>query len=171
MLGSNGQTKRLIAATALVVAWTLVGPRAAGAEPPSDIAAVDIYREAIPTSVGNVVPDPEREQLAQLPSDVERRLRDAGKDGERLIRVARSSLYGAPAVDESTRAGLHGGRRNESASDAAGPSVAASAMRTPRGIALAGLLALVTATAVAVRARRARVAVLDEAHESRNIVS
>ena len=164
----TSETKRLIAATVLVVAWTLGATAEAAAEPPSDIGAVDIYREAIPTSTGGVVPDPKRERLAALAPGVERRLRVAG--GERLVRVARSSLFGAPMGDRSARSPGEDPPDHVSR-DAVGPAVTASPIRTPRGIALAVLLVFVTATAVAVRARRGRASVLDEAHDSRHIVS
>ena len=170
MLGAS-ETKRLIAATALVVAWTLGAPADAAADPPSDIGAVDIYREAIPTSTGGVVPDPKRERLAPLQPGVERRLRAAGVDGERLVRVARSSLFGAPMGDRSARSGPGEAQPEDPSRDAVGPTVIASPIRTSRGIALALLLVFVTATAVVVRACRGRASVLDEAHGSRDIVS
>jgi hypothetical protein len=161
---------RVLAATALVFTLALAAPREAAAEPPSDIAAADIYREAIPTSVGSVVPDPSRERLGPLAAGVERRLRGAGTDGERLVRVARSSLFGAPTGERLARADRGGGRSDDVSREAAGLSVAASPIGTTRGIALAAVLVLMTATAVAVRARRGRVAVLDEAHGSRHMV-
>ena len=130
---------------------------------------MDIYREAIPTSTGGVVPDPKRERLAALAPGVERRLRVAG--GERLVRVARSSLFGAPMGDRSARSGPGDDPIDRVSRDAVGPAVTASPIRTPRGIALAVLLVFVTATAVAVRARRGRASVQDEAHDSRHIVS
>jgi hypothetical protein len=170
LLGSS-DTKRLIAATALVVAWTLGAPAEAAAEPPSDIGAVDVYREAIPTSTGGVVPDPKRERLAALAPGVESRLRAAGADGERLVRVARSSLFGAPMGNRSARSGPGEDPPDDVSRDAAGPTVIASPIRTPRGIALAALLVFGTATAVVVRVHRGRASVLDEAHGSRHIVS
>ena len=159
-LPGSSETKRLIAATALVVV-ALGAPAEAAAEPPSDIGAVDIYREAIPTITGGVVPDPKREQLATLAPGVELRLRAAGANGERLVRVA-----AIVAVRRAGRVPIGSLGPGQVSRDAVGPTVTASPIRSPAGSPWL-FSVFVTATAVAVRARRGRASVLDEAHGSR----
>jgi hypothetical protein len=146
--------KRTLAAGIGILA--LAAPGVSFADPgpsPGDLAAVDVYRESLPTSGGSVVIDPGPERLAPLPKRVEERLERAGERGAVLERVARSSAFGAPQRrlpprrDRRTPASapdLEAGHRN---------TVAATAdvLGETRLVVLAAVLGALTIAAVGLR--------------------
>jgi len=83
----------LVALVALVAA--LAASPSEAAPDPLDAAAVDVYRETIPTAGGAVVAHG-RETLVPLAPRALRRIRRAGAEAAPLERVARSSDLGAP---------------------------------------------------------------------------
>jgi hypothetical protein len=77
---------------------------AAGEAPPGDVAAVDVYREVLPTAAGPVVVTARNETFGPLQPNARSALRSAGSAAPPLERAARSSLYGAPQRPSATRA-------------------------------------------------------------------
>jgi hypothetical protein len=144
----------LVALVALLAA--VAAPGGAAATDPLDTAAVDVYRETIPTVGGAVVPAG-RETLVPLAPATARRLRGAGPSAAPLERVARSSLFVAtpPSRYDSVPPA---GPVEEGWSPATGAIAVAEAGRGDR-IGLLGLvLLLVTAGLTVVRLRRSTTA-------------
>lgn len=148
---SRRTRRRLIAAPATLVLVASPAHAAAVERPlPSDAAAVDAYRESVPTSGG---PQPTgipgrranldaqaRANLAQVPGATGRLLRD----------VATSPAYGAPVGRLGAAQALDERDTRASAADAALLPLRGDASELRLGL-LGALLILIAAVAVAVR--------------------
>jgi hypothetical protein len=132
-------------------------PSGAAAPDPLDAAAVDVYRETLPTARGAVVAGG-RETLAPLPPQAVRRLRQAGPSAAPLERVARSSMFGAPAPESRLDSVPPTSATGDDWSPEAGASAVVEAARGDRVGLLGLVLLLVTAGLTVVRLRRSTAA-------------
>ena len=121
---------------------------------PGDVAAVDVYREEIPTATGAVVRSTGGESLAPLPPAAKRALRAAGPAAADLERVARSSLYGAPDRAFPRSDTLAAADVDEKWTPQTGAAAVWEALRRSQIGLLSLLLALVTGGLTVVRWRR-----------------
>jgi hypothetical protein len=151
---SRRTRRRLIAAPATLLLVASPAQAAAVDRPlPSDAAAVDAYRESVPTSVG---PQPtgiagrrasleasQRANLARVPGAAGRLLRD----------VATSPAYGAPVGRLRAAQALDERDTRASAADAALLPLRGDASELRLGL-LGALLILIAAVAVAMRLTR-----------------
>jgi MYXO-CTERM domain-containing protein len=110
-------------ATSAAALLLLVADAAAAATPPPPTlpgnAAVDQYREGIPTGGGPVAPGSGGGRSKPLSKAVQKRLQQlGGSNGKLLSKVATSRQYGAPAASSPTGSG------SKPTATGAGPSAA-----------------------------------------------
>ena len=151
---SRRTRRRLIAAPAILLLVGAPAHAAAVERPlPSDAAAVDAYRESLPTSIG---PQPTGIPGRRASLDPPAGARLAGVPGAagRLLRdVATSPAYGAPVGRLRPAQALDERDTRASAADAARLPLRGDASELRLGL-LGALLVLIAAVAVAVRLTR-----------------
>lgn len=138
-----------------VLAALVVAPPAQGQDappPPDDISAADAYRESLPTAAGSK-PTGESGQAAQLPAEIDARLRASGGTDVQLLReVATRPEYGAPSSTSPVRTPL----LSEDSSPNVAVEAVADAVGETRIVILFSLLLTLTVGAVALRLVEAR---------------
>jgi hypothetical protein len=135
----------------------IAAPSSRATPDPIDAAAVDVYRETIPT-VGGAVVAGGRETLVPLAPEAAQRLRRAGPSARPLERVARSSLFGAPAPTPRLHSIPPAAPADEEWTPAIGAAAVVEASQRVRVGLLGLVLLVVTAGLTVVRLRRSTAA-------------
>jgi hypothetical protein len=81
----------------VLAAASLPGPSWASPHPGDDVAAVDVYVEALPSAAGPVTPSGTEAPARLAPALVARIEREGSGDAARLKEVATSPRFGAPS--------------------------------------------------------------------------
>jgi hypothetical protein len=91
------RTSATAAGLAALALWVPAVAPAGGDPPrPDDVAAIDVYRESVPTASGpRIAGQPSQTAVALLPAAAAA-AREHGEEGTTLARVATSPAYGAP---------------------------------------------------------------------------